>query len=160
MTNEDLRPTLYLDTSVPSAYFDSLKPSRMEQTQSFWTLAVREYAMVISPVVIDEILKTPSVERRNEMLGLVRELPIVKTTRETYEMAEAFVKANLVPVKKQEDALHLALAVENGFDFLVSWNYSHMINARTQSRLPLLSAARGYWKKMNLVSPLVFVGEE
>jgi predicted nucleic acid-binding protein len=152
--------TLYLDTSVPSAYFDKLQPLRMDQTIAFWSLALQDYTMVISTVVIDEIQNTPNLERREEMMRLVSQLPVLQETQETQDMAEAFLEANLVPVKKREDALHLALAVEHGFDYLVSWNFSHMINARTQDRLPLLSATRGYWKRPHLVSPQMFVGEQ
>jgi hypothetical protein len=46
-----------------------------------------------------------------------------------------YLTANLVPARKSEDAQHLAIAVENGFDFLVSWNFEHMVNAKTQKRL-------------------------
>lgn len=75
------------------------------------------------------------------MLGLIQNLPIIRMTQESEEMAQEFISSNLVPPKELEDAQHLALAVEFGFDFMVSWNYSHMINARTQKKLPVLSAA-------------------
>ena len=60
---------------------------------------------------------------------------------------------NLVPPSKIEDAQHLAIAVENGLDLLVSWNFSHMVSVRTQKRLPEICAAQRYFKQLLIVSP-------
>ena len=48
---------LYLDTSVPNAYFDEKNPHRQEITRQFW-LQLKEYQVFISNLVIREMKAT------------------------------------------------------------------------------------------------------
>lgn len=41
-----MRNSIYLDTSVPSAYFDERNPARQESTIAFWAEAARDYDLV------------------------------------------------------------------------------------------------------------------
>ena len=45
------KPKLYLDTSVPNAYFDEKNPYRQEITRQFW-LKLKEYQVFISDLVV------------------------------------------------------------------------------------------------------------
>ena len=150
------KETVYLDTSVPSAFFDSKWLYRQQITQEFWPYALTEYQLAISEVTLAEIEATPDLTRRQEMLGLVATIPILDLSPRAALLSLEFLAANLVPAKKREDARHLAIAVENGFDFLVSWNFEHMVNAKTQKRLPVVSAQQGYFKQLLIVSPEAF----
>lgn len=147
---------IYLDTSVPSAYFDDRKPERMQTTHVFWHQALMEYELAVSSVTIFEITNTKDPDRRQQMLDLVEPLALFKMTPRTDELSLAYLSSNLVPPSKLEDARHLAIAVENGFNYLVSWNFSHMINAKTQRRLPIINAQHGYFRQLILVSPEAF----
>lgn len=69
--------------------------------------------------------------------------------------------ADLVPAKKIEDALHLAIAVEQGFDMIISWNFRQMVNKKTKFRLPELSIENGYSGKLLVDTPQIFdIGDE
>jgi hypothetical protein len=107
-------------TSVPSAFFDSKWPYRQQVTQEFWPYALSEYQLAISEVTLAEIEATPNLTRRQEMLDLVTPVPVLDLTPKSALLSLEFLAANVVPAKKREDARHLAIAVENGFDFLVS----------------------------------------
>ncbi len=154
------KPRAYLDTSVISAYFDARTPDRMEITQKFWAINRELYDFEISEVTVAEIQKTPSKQRRDEMESLIASLPVQILTKAAHELAQVFQTNNLVPPKKDEDALHLAVAVERGYDVLVSWNFRHMVNVKTQLLLPSLSAQRGYFKKLLILSPVQFQEDE
>ena len=149
---------IYLDTSVPSAYFDTRWPYRMEVTQRFWQATLLEYQLIVSEVTLAEIKATPNAVRRQEMYDLVVGLPVLNLKPRSLQLSLEFLSASLVPPKKREDAQHLAIAVENGFDFLVSWNFEHMVNAKTQKRLSVISAQHGYFKQLLIVSPEAFTG--
>ncbi len=151
-----MKERLYLDTSVPSAYFDERNPGRMQTTQEFWSRALQEFALAISSVTISELTQTKDVDRRQQMLDLVRPITRLLLTNQSAQLSLVYVAGNLVPPSKLEDARHIAIAVENGFDYLVSWNFSHMVNARTQKRLPVINAQSGYFKQLIIVTPEAF----
>jgi len=43
-----------------------------------------------------------------------------------------------------EDALHIALAVVNGIEYLVTWNFRHIANAAIRSKIHGVCIAEGY----------------
>lgn len=156
---ENIRPKLiYLDTSVISAYFDERSPLRQHDTELFWQTSA-DFHFVVSRLVFSEINRTPSLSKRNKMFELIDGLPILASTQASDLLAADFARENLVPPKKFDDAQHLAMAVANGVDFLVSWNFKHMVNYRTIEKLPMLSAKNGYFKQVVVLSPSAFTGE-
>jgi len=50
------KEVVYIDTSVPSAYYDDRVLWRMEYTRKWWHEELVRYHAVISPAVIAEIL--------------------------------------------------------------------------------------------------------
>lgn len=149
--------SIYLDTSVASAYFDSRWPARMQMTKEFWQKVLPDYEQVVSELTFTEILNTKDDVRRAEIFSLVDGLSALPITKEVERLADVLLQANLVPPKKREDALHLACAVVNGVDYVVSWNFEHMVQAKTQKRLPILCAQAGYFRQILIVSPQSFL---
>lgn len=43
-----------------------------------------------------------------------------------------------------EDALHIALATINGMDFLVTWNFHHINNAKMKKEIAKVAEENGY----------------
>jgi len=130
----------------------------MEMTQKFWEEVLPGYEPMVSEVTIAEIGKTKDETRRFEMLGLVKNYSALPVTEEVQRVAGVFSRANLVPENKWEDALHLACAVVNGADYVASWNFDHMVQVRTQKRLPILAAQEGYFRQLLILSPQSFLG--
>lgn len=145
---------IYLDTSIPSTYFDDRTPERQKATQEFWLKALsHQDELLISEVVILEVARTPIQMKRERMLALVRGLSELPQGPEVIELAKKLVKANLVPVGKVEDALHLALAALHRVDVLVSWNFRHMVNLKIRQQLPLVLAKSGCFHNYEIISP-------
>jgi len=46
--------------------------------------------------------------------------------------------------KAAVDALHIAIAVMNRIDYLLTWNCKHLTNAALRSRIERVCRARGY----------------
>ena len=151
---------VYLDTSVPSTYFDSRTPERQRATIDFWSRSLEnDMELCISSIVLTEIQRTPSLEKRNKMLGLVEPLTNIPIGPEVSEIASRIIKANLVPENKIEDAEHLALAALHFVDVVVSWNFRHMVNLKIKQKLPLILAENGCFKKFEIISPFEYLGE-
>jgi hypothetical protein len=49
-----------------------------------------------------------------------------------------------LPEKAAADALHIALAVVNGMDFLLTWNCTHIANAVLRPNIELACRSLGY----------------
>lgn len=54
------------------------------------------------------------------------------------------MRALTLPAKAAADAAHIALAVVNGMDFLLTWNGSHIANAAFRPTIEATCRAYGY----------------
>ena len=123
---------------------------RQAVTQAFWAEARNEYTMAISRVVLEEINRNPTDALRQKMLELVDGLDVLEMTLPADRLARALLDQGVVPPKKRDDALHLALAVERGFDY--------MVNVRVQRKLPVVCAQHSFFRQVSIVSPQAFIG--
>src|SRR5437899_1780858 len=107
---------LYLDTTIPSYIFATDAPERMAITRRFMNLSHDPgYEMLISDVVIREIERAAEPKRRMLLDG-VKELPILFSTPQSDELAEAYIQAGALPRGSLEDAMHVAVATYYGVD--------------------------------------------
>ena len=91
-----MKQRLYLDTSVPSAYYDDEKPERQKVTQGWWGNEMGKYELVISRVTLDELEATKDVDRRNKFLGLVEGIEILPITKECRLLANKYIENDSV----------------------------------------------------------------
>lgn len=134
---------VYLDTSVPSAYCDDRTPERMKLTKEFWE-KVGAYTLYISTLVLDEIRQAPDKSLRDTLSVLLNRCVILKLDDEVATLAEAYVEAGVLPRRYFNDALHIAVAVVNSIQFLVSWNFKHFVNVKTRQMVNLVNLREGY----------------
>lgn len=147
---------IYLDTSVPSTYFDARTPDRKEATQQMWEHAISNDQLYISELVLTELKRTPSPTKRQHMIDLVKPLPHLLLNEEVLRLAKILHKADLVPQNKLDDAIHLAISAVNGADALVSWNFRHMVNLNVKRQLPVILADEGYYRHYEIISPFEY----
>jgi hypothetical protein len=79
---------------------------------------------------------------------------ILEVTKDALELANFYVDSGILPAKKREDALHVALATTEELDVLLSWNHRHMVNVRKTEQYTGANLARGYWKTPLILTPL------
>jgi predicted nucleic acid-binding protein len=147
---------IYLDTSVPSTYFDDRTPDRQQATRSFWEHASAKREIFISELVLAEIKRTPLDAKRQSMINLVEPLPRLEMSAEVLRLARCLYEANLVPANKFDDALHLGHAAVAGVDVLISWNFRHMVNLKVKQKLPVILAEQMYFRQFQLISPFEY----
>ena len=58
----------------------------------------------------------------------------------------------MVPVRKRNDALHIAIAAVNGLDVLVSWNCKHIVRYKTKKLVNIINEIAGY-KRLEFNTP-------
>ena len=138
------KPELYLDTSVPNAYFDEKNPHRQEITRQFW-LKLKVYQVFISDLVIREIKATGDEKLRENLIKLVKDFETLSTkSGETRILSEEYVSRGIIPVKHIEDAVHIAAATINSLDILVSWNFEHIVKLKTRREVNAVNVLLGY----------------
>jgi len=147
------RPRLYLDTSVPSAFFDDRAPDRQRLTRSFWREQLQAYEPVISDLVLEEISQTPDSQRRAEILHLVAPLKVLAGLETTTEdLVAEYIARGVFTAKTAADALHVAIAVTHGISYLGSWNFKHLVRVATRREVNLINTLAGY-QPIEIVAP-------
>ena len=51
------------------------------------------------------------------------------------QLADQFLRMRVVPEKAEVDAVHIAIAVVNGMDYLLTWNCTHIANAAIRGKI-------------------------
>lgn len=146
------KSSLYLDTTVPSAYFDFRTPERQKLTRAFWQY-LTEREVFISEIVLAEIRDTPDDNMRSQMEELVEGFSVLKFDVEARNLAGEYIKNKIFPEKYRSDANHVAISVINGINYLVSWNFKHLVKVRTRYAVNLYNSLHGYLPLEIIVPP-------
>ena len=152
---------LYLDTSTISHLFAEDTPEKMADTNQFWQeLIDGKYDVYISQVVVDEIEKCPQ-PKQGIMLEKLQLLKInfLPETEEIITLANEYVKGGVLKQKSIADCRHIAHAVVNHCDAIVSWNFAHLANFKTINKVKVVNAMFHY-KEMNIMPPTMFLEKE
>src|SRR5574341_2406825 len=132
------KPRLYLDTSIPSAYWDDRDPARMSKTREFWR-DLPGYEVFISAMTVAEIEQHPNESRRQDLLSLIRPFAVIPVTAEAEALADEYVGREVFPRPASADALHVAVTTVHGVGIVVSWNFRHMVRLRTRQLLAAIN---------------------
>lgn len=121
---------LYLDTSIPSAYYDTSKPVRQLITQKWFEYDASGYELAISVITIEEIerLKNEEKKQRLKQLLVTHNMNIFPFTELAKQLADEYMRKGAIPLSEPEDAYHIAIASINACEALASWNFSHIVS--------------------------------
>ena len=152
MTTEKLR--LYLETSVWNFSFADDAPERMNSTKRFFDEVRRgAHDVYTSNLVLREISRAPE-PRRSELVGLMEEIsPVILPMPDEIEtIVSRLVTEGVVPAKYDDDAAHIAIALVNDVDVLVSWNFKHIVKVKTRRMVSALCRMLGY-REVDICTP-------
>lgn len=158
---------IYLDTSVLNFLFADDAPEKKEVTEEFFRNFVKKnvYDVYISPVVIDEISKTKDEMKRLQRLKVIKDYKLTIIDIEEYaqdinRLAQKYIYEKIIPEKKFEDALHIAISVLFEMDILLSWNYKHLANINKELLIYSVNMKEGYLNKMRMTNPMEVIYDE
>ncbi len=138
-------------------YYDTMFK---DDTRALWRLSnAGRFRLFSSQIVIDEIAGAP-----------VRVVALMDTTfspenvlsvnDEIEELAAAYMAQKVVPAKYANDAQHVAVCSVARLDFLVSWNFRHLANARREAGFNAVNLLQGY-PPVRIVAPTFLIhGQE
>ncbi len=74
----------------------------------------------------------------------IETITLLDATEEGAELAQQLIESGAIPKKAAEDAGHIAIAVTNGVEYLVTWNCRHIANATMRSQIEQVCRNAGY----------------
>lgn len=83
-------------------------------------------------------------EMAQRHLKTLEELGLLEVTEEAMALAEKLIASGSLPKKATEDAVHIAVAVVNGMDYLITWNCKHIANAKMRNKIEYVCQSNGY----------------
>jgi len=103
--------------------------------------------------VIDEVSRGDEAAARLR-LEKIAGFPVLEITDGVRRLADLYFEAIQVPEKARGDAYHLALASFHGMDFLVTWNFGHILNPRVRTIVQAINTVQG------ISTPIICTPEE
>jgi predicted nucleic acid-binding protein len=152
-----VKQRIYIDTSVFGGHFDV---EFSEHTiPLFNRLRDDEFTMLFSTVTQEELEKAPENVKK-----LVSDLKpewteFLDTTAEAIDLANEYISEKVVGQTSFADCLHIAIATINRADFLVSWNFKHIVNIERIRGYNSINIKNGY-KVLEIRSPREFEKHE
>jgi hypothetical protein len=84
-------------------------------------------------------------ERVRELFNITFEAAaVLNITEEIDHLAASYVAQGVVTPKYEDDARHVAACTVNRIDFLVSWNFRHMVNVQRENAFNGVNLLNGY----------------
>ena len=141
-----MKPKLYLDTSIPSAFFDYSKPVRQLITQKWFELESKNYKLYMSLIGIGEIEQTSNETKRENIKKLIldNKIEILELDDKAVKLSQEYIAKGAIPKSEPEDALHIAIATINGIELLASWNFKHIVSINPIKKIHEINQKQGY----------------
>ncbi len=124
----------YVDTSVIGGVFD--EKFKEHSLQFFRYVHNGHFETVISTLVRDEIEEAP-VHVKEFFTELRKKSEPVYISKEALFLQQAYLDAGIVHPKRENDALHVAMATVLSCNMIVNWNFKHIVNFQ---KIPLYNA--------------------
>lgn len=137
---------VYIDAMIPSYLVASLSrdPKIAEWqriTREFWQDARFEF--VLSDYVIDEISIGDRGQAANR-LQAIAEVPIIVVRHSDLTFAEQLIHQKALPEGAFTDAVHIAVVARRAIPYLATWNFTHLANSTTRSKVERVCHDAGY----------------
>ena len=152
-----MKQRIYIDTSVFGGHFDE---EFSEHTiPLFERIKAGEFILLFSTVTQDELENAPE-----NVKELVQHLKIeftefIETTSEAIDLATEYITEKVVGQTSYADCLHIALATISRADFLISWNFKHIVNIQRIRGYNSINIKNGY-RQLEIRSPREFENYE
>lgn len=148
-----MKQRIYIDTSVFGGHFD--EEFKEHTIPLFNRIKAGEFVILYSTVTQDELENAP-----DKVKELVRSLradmtEYIETSNEAIDLATEYITEKVVGKTSYADCLHIALATINRADFLVSWNFKHIVNIERIRGYNSINIKNGY-KPLEIRSPREF----
>jgi hypothetical protein len=143
-----MKPRVYIETTVVSYLTawpsrDIVVAAHQQLTREWWQTQKDRFELLTSEVVLRESgAGDPQAAR--ERMAVLATIPVLGINDLATDLADVLLRAGAVPSTVPEDALHIAIAVANGIDYLLTWNCRHLANATIRAQIDKVCTAAGH----------------
>ena len=157
-----IKPKVYIETTVisylvarPSS--DVTATARQQASRQLWEEYSDNFEFLISDIVISEAIggDAEAAQRRRDALTT---LTILHLTPAADAFARHLIDTGAVPGTSLPDAQHIAIATVHSIDYLVSWNYRHIVNEVKRQHINEVCRDAGY-QPTTLCTPTELIEE-
>ena len=152
---------VYLDTSVISYLMQTDAPERMVKTLQLWEKFKKgAFDVCLSQVTLTEISKCDLV-KFNFLLEKLAEIEYItyELNDEVYKLANEVIEKGILTEKSFDDCTHIAAAIVNNCDVIISWNFKHMVNIKTIKGIRIITNLKGY-NSIEIMTPEILLEME
>ncbi|MBE0427212.1 MAG: type II toxin-antitoxin system VapC family toxin [Nitrospirae bacterium] len=141
---------IYVDTSVIGGCCD---PEFQEWSKGLLAdFQTGIFSLLLSELTDAEIQDAPD-EVKNIYVDFRESAnEIIELSSEAIELADVYLKHNILTQNFRDDARHIAIATVAGADLLVSWNFKHIVHFEKIQKFNAVNIQMGY-KPILIYSP-------
>ncbi len=158
----NMRQRVYIETTIPSFYYEVRQApemiARREWTRAWWDSHSREYELVTSIPVVEE-LEAGEQPQRQDALSLLSNVSMLPIEDSIGDIVDTYIEHLVMPRDPRGDAIHLALASYHHCHFLLTWNCAHLANANKFEHIRHVNAILGLFTPV-LTTPLEMLSDE
>jgi hypothetical protein len=145
-----MKPRLYFDTSVFGGVYD--EEFEKETKLLFEIVGQQQILCLYSDLVGFELETAPE-----KVITHFKSIPpcskeFLSLTSEMEELARQYLKEKVVGKTSLDDCRHIAIATISKADYLVSWNFKHIVNVFRIQGYNSVNLKNGY-KQLEIRSP-------
>lgn len=152
-----MKQKYYIDTSVFGGYFDIEFADFT--IPLFDKLQKGSFILLFSTVTQEELVNAPKKVRDLVQNIKVDNTVFLEISDEAIELAENYISEKVVGETSFADCLHIALATINNADYLISWNFKHIVNVERIRGYNSINIRKGY-KQLEIRSTRDFINYE
>lgn len=143
-----MKPTLYLETTVPSYLTawgsqELVMAAHQQITREWWQERRDDFEIYISLFVLDEARAGDAAAAKRRLEALAP-FPLLAVDERVTAFASSLVRDCRLPARAATDALHLAIATVHEMDYFLTWNCAHLANAELIPKVRKASETAGY----------------
>ena len=152
-----MKPRLYFDTSVFGGVYD-------EEFEEISILLFEKVRLGDIICVYSDLSETELENAPQRVKDFFTDLPKeytskVEVTLEAFELAQKYLDEKVVGHTSADDCRHIATATINKVDYLISWNFKHIVNVFRIRGYNSINIRFGY-SQLDIRSPKEIVNNE
>ena len=99
----------------------------------------------MSDVTIAELNKChePKLSFMKEKIKEI-DFTLLSKDKEAEDFSDEIIKLGILTEKSHDDCYHIAIAVLEGCNYIVSWNFKHLVNVKTINGVRAITNLKGY----------------
>ena len=133
---------IYIDTSVIGGCFDI--EFAVWSNKLFDEFINGDKIAVISETTLDELNEAPLQVKLKLKSIPIENIEILQVNNDIEFLAKKYIELKAIPEKCYDDSTHIAYASFSKVDYLVSWNFKHIVNVYRIQKYNSINLMFGY----------------